>query len=241
MLYLIVAELTKLKRSLVILVVAGAPAMLLILVSGFLATGNGPDNWMSVAMSGPGIWSYLLMPLVATAFTALAAGLEHQSQGWTWALTQPSPKTAIFAAKAFVAAVAMLVTSALVGVATVAAGYAGSALSPEHALTGAPPFGLIAELIFKMWLAGLLALAIQFALAHAFRSFAIPIVIGIAGTFFSVMATTAEVGIYFPWLLPVNMLAAEPERALQALLTGSLGGLAVFALSVAWLSRKDWR
>ncbi|MGJ3231271.1 MAG: ABC transporter permease [Oceanicaulis sp.] len=237
----LIAELVKLKRSLVLLLIAGAAGMILVMLPAVIVTGNAPDDWMRLSMSGAAIWAYLLMPLTATALTALAAGIEHQNQGWTWTLALPAPKPAVFAAKAVIAALAMAGTGALVGGAILAGGLAGSALAPQHALSGAPPAAFLAELLAKMWLAGLLALAIQFFAAHVFRSFAVPIVVGIAGTFVSVVATSAQLGIYFPWLLPVNMLASEPERAMQALLTGSVGGVAVFALAIVWLSRKDWR
>ena len=80
----------------------------------------------------------------------------------------------------------------------------------------------------------------QWGIAHRFRSFAAPVAIGIGGTFVAVAATSSEYGIFFPWLMPVNMLAADPERAQIALALGGGGGALLFVLLVIWLSRRDW-
>ena len=234
-------ELTKLKGSLILLLAAGPPFMMAVMIPAVMLTGNAPEDWPMLAMSGAAIWAYLLMPLTATALTALAAGLEHQSSGWTWTLAQPAPKALIFAAKALVCALLMALISAGIGMAIIAGGLIAGALSSEAVLAGEPPFVFLALLLGRMWLASLFALAIQFAVAHAFKAFAVPIVVGIGGTFVAVVATSAQAGVYFPWLLAVNMLASDAARADQALLTGAAGGFAVFAASCVWLARRDWR
>ena len=92
-----------------------------------------------------------------------------------------------------------------------------------------------------MMLAGLFMMAIQFVVSMRYSSFAIPVVVGIGGTFVGVVATSARQGIYFPWLLAVNVQASDPARAQQAILTGLIGGLVVFALGCVWLVRRDWK
>ncbi len=235
------AELAKLKGSLVLLLAAGPPMMMLVMIPAVMLTGNAPEEWRVFAMSSAAIWAYLLMPLTATALTALVAGLEHQSSGWTWTLAQPAPKTLIFATKALVCALLMAVISTGVGIAIIAGAAIAGGVSEAVALAGEPPIGFLTSLLARMWAASLLALAIQFAVAHAFKAFAIPIIVGIGGTFVAVVATSAQAGVYFPWLLAVNMLASEPARADQALFTGLIGGVAVFSVSSVWLARRDWR
>lgn len=237
---LVAAELLKLRRSLILLLVGGVPAMVLIMEIAVVATGNGPEDWPRVAMSGAGIWSFLLLPLTATALTALLAQIEHAPRAWSYTLAQPHPRWMVFAAKALVAAALMAVITALVGVTILVGGQVAGAIAPEHALTGSLPWQLLAGILARMWVAGLLVLAIQFGFAMGFANFAVPIVVGIAGTFAAVVATSARAGIYFPWLLPTNILAQDPERAQQALLTGGLGGLALLALVCVWLARRDW-
>lgn len=235
------AERAKLSGSLVWLLVFGAPAMLLVMGVMVIATGNGPQSWAQYATGSAAVWAYFLMPLCVTALTALIASVEHQSQGWTWSLAQPTPKWLIFSAKATLTVLMLVLMTALVWAAILVGGEFGSALSPQHALPGSQPLSSLAETLGKMWMAGLLASSIQFTVAHAHKSFALPIVVGIGGTFVSVVATSAQAGLYFPWLLPVNILSAAGERADQALLTGLIGGVIVFAASCIWLARRDWR
>lgn len=235
------AETMKLKRSLVLLLAAAPPIMLGLMVIATTLTGNGPDTWQQLSMSGAAIWAYLLMPLTITALTALMASLEHGCAGWTWSLVQPVPKTIVFAAKAVVTVGLVALISAGIGASVLAAGLFVQLIAPDQAVSGTPPYALMAGLLFKMWLAGLFMTGLQFTIAHAVSSFATPVIVGIGGVFVSVVATSSEYGVFFPWLLPVNMLASEPERAQQALLTGSVGGVVIFALACVWLARRDWR
>jgi len=238
--HVIQGEFIKLKRSLVWLLVLAPPAMLAVMIPAALLSGNGPDEWSTLVMSGGAIWAYLLMPLTMTALTALLAQIEHQSRGWTYVLALPTPKLAVFAAKALVCAALMALISAGVFAAILIGGTLADSLGGDR-LAGEPPLSFMASLLARMWLAAMLALAIQFAVAHATANFAVPIIVGIGGTFVAVVATSSGAGVYFPWLLPVNMLASEPPRAAQALVTGAAGGVIVFAGACLWLARRDWR
>lgn len=235
------AEIGKLNRSLVLLLAAAPPGMMAVMGAAVLISGNGPETWIQAAMGGTAIWAYLLMPLTVTALTALIASLEHQSGGWTWTLAQPAPKTLVFAAKALVCVGLTALISAGIGAGIIAGAMAGGAVAPDHALAGDVPIAETARLLAGMLVAGLLLIAIQFAAAHAFRAFAAPVIIGIGGTFVAVVATSSRAGLYFPWLLPVNMLATDPAHMSQALWTGGIGGVIVFTAACLWLARRDWR
>jgi ABC-2 type transport system permease protein len=235
------AEIGKLNRSLVLLLAAAPPLMMAMMGTAVIASGNGPETWLQSAMGGAAIWGYLLMPLTVTALTALVASLEHQSGGWTWTLAQPAPKWLVFAAKAVLCVGLTAVISLGVGTGILAGGMIGGAITPDHALAGDIPLAETSRLLAGMMVAGLLLIAIQFTVAHAFRTFAIPIIAGIGGTFVAVVATSSRAGLYFPWLLPVNMLATDPAHTIQALWTGGIGGLIVFTAACLWLARRDWR
>jgi ABC-2 type transport system permease protein len=235
------AEVLKLKRSLVLLLAVAPPLMLGLMIMAVVLTGNGPESWEQLSLSGAAIWAYLLMPLTITALTALMASLEHGCAGWTWSLVQPLPKTTVFAAKAVVTIGLVALISVGVGASVLGVSHLLRLIDPSLEMAGSPPHALMMGLLLKMWLAGMLMTGLQFTIAHAVSSFATPIIVGIGGVFVSVVATSSEYGVYFPWLLPVNMLASDPERAQQALLTGSVGGGVIFALACVWLARRDWR
>ena len=237
---LLQADLMKLRRSLSLVIVLAIPAMVLVMQCFMRLSGHAAPDWERHALSGAAIWAFLLLPLTATALTALLAQIEHGPRAWSSLLSMPIPKGLVFAAKALLAVALMALISVLLGGAILASGLLSGALDAGAAPTGPMPAALLASVLGRMWLAGLLVIAIQFVVAMATPNFAAPVIVGITGTFFAVAATSAKAGIYFPWLLPVNILAAEGDRALQATLYGAVGGIAVLAAGCWWLARRDW-
>lgn len=237
----VLAEGMKLNRSLVLLLAIAPPLMLGLMVVAVVLSRDTPENWTQLAMSGAAIWAYLLMPLTVTALTALMAGIEHGCAGWTWSLAQPVPKVVVFSAKAIVTVSVTALISTGVALGVLGGGHIVQLIEPGLVMEGRPPYALMSSLMMKMWLASLLMTAIQFTVAHAASNFATPVIVGIGGVFVSVVATSSRYGVFFPWLLPVNMLASEPARAQQALLTGMAGGIVIFAIACIWLARRDWR
>lgn len=237
---LLLAEWLKLRRSLIWLLILAVPLMVFLLGVAVIATGNSTDQWDMLAMSGAAIWSFFLLPMTATALTALIAQLEHGSRGWSYVLALSHRKTSVFTAKAMIVLAVMALISALVALANMASGIVAGWIVPEQAMQGDLPVALLFGIMGKMWLTSLLVVAIQYAVAMRYRSFAVPVVVGIGGTFVAIVATSAKQGLYFPWLMATNVLNSDPTKADQAMLMGSLGGIAVFALSIFWLSRRDW-
>ena len=240
MISVFVAEALKLRRSLVLLVAATGPVMVFALGVMMQVTGNGPEDWTMHTMSSAAIWAFFLLPMTAVGATALLAQLEHAPGTWSHSLALPIPKWQVFFAKAVLALLLMAVISALVALAALAAGFVGSALAPDHAIAGSYDAALAFRLYGLMYLAGFLVTAIQWTLAMRFSAFAVPVSIGIGGTFVAVAATSAKSGIYFPWLMPLNVLAQDPARIQIAVGLGLAGGLAIFAGAIFWLARRDW-
>lgn len=234
------AEVMKLRRTLVVLLLAAVPTMIFILLTGLRVSGRGALNWEMHALTGAGIWASILLPLTTTALTALLAQIEHGPNAWSEVLSLPTPKWRVFAAKALLTVAIMGVIPMLLWLVILASGLVAGMLKPAVALTGALPMAGLAFMLAKMWMASFLVIAIQFAVAMSARRFAVPIIVGIGGTFFAVAATAAKAGVYFPWLLPVNMLAEDPGRAFQAFLLGSVGGVVAITASCVWLGRRDW-
>ena len=90
-----------------------------------------------------------------------------------------------------------------------------------------------------MFGAALLMIAIQLWVALRYASFVPALAVGIGGTFFSVVATSAKQGVFFPWQMPVNMLATEPWRVQTALGLGFGLGAVVLIAALAHLSRRE--
>ena len=240
MIHVLIAEATKLRRSLVLLVAATPPVMVFALGVLVVASGNAPEDWMIHTMAGSAIWAYFLLPMSVIGLTALIAQLEHGPNTWSHTLALPVPRWQVFLAKALVSVGLMAVVSAAVALAGWTSALVGLQLGDEVGMTGRYDPMLALRLYGSMFVAGLLVMAIQWTLAMRFRSFAAPVSVGIGGTFVAVAATSAEKGLYFPWLMPVNVLASESSRGDLAIAMGGVGGVIVFAVAIVWLSRRDW-
>jgi len=233
-------DLAKLRGSLVLLILVVAPVMLFVLSIAVMIDGQGPGDWRRFAVSGAAVWAYFLLPMTATGLTALLAQIEHGPGMWPVLMSQPVPRWVHFASKILVSMALMALVSALVWAVMLGAGALAPWLRPDGALSGAMPWRDLGVLLAKMWLAGLLVTMLQLAVALRFHSFAAPVALGIGGTFIAVAATGAKAGIYFPWLLPVSMLASDAARAQFALIYGGLGGLIVALLTGFWLARREF-
>jgi hypothetical protein len=54
-----------------------------------------------------------------------------------------------------------------------------------------------------------------------------------------VVATAAKQGVFFPWQMPVNVLASEAWRVNTALTLGGGVGTVVLLIAIAHLSRRE--
>lgn len=232
-------EVRKLNRSLAALLAVAAPA--LIAVFGFFMVlradkASAWDMWMT---SAAGVWAFFMMPMSVTALAALVAHMEHGPRSWDHLRALPLPRWRLYAAKT----VCVLLLVAVMSAAVIAFSWAGinlaGAIKPEAAPTGVFDLTAYARLMGMMFLAGLLLIAVQLWTALRFASFVPGLVLGIAGTFFAVVATSARQGVFLPWQMPVNMLASEAWRVNTALGLGcGLGVVALIAM-IVHLSRRE--
>ena len=232
-------EARKLNRSLAALLALAAPS--LIAVFGFfmlLRSGRSAtwDMWMTGAA---GVWAFFMLPMSVTALTALVAHMEHGPRSWDHLRALPAKRWRLYAAKA----VAVVIVVALMSVATLAMNWTAislaSAIRPEFAPTGVFNLAAYAGLMGKIFLASLLMIALQLWIALRFASFLPGLVLGIGGTFFAVVATSAKEGVFLPWQMPVNMMASDAWRVDTALGLGCGLGLVAFVLMTIHLSRRE--
>lgn len=233
------AELIKLRRSLVLLLCAAAPLMVALLAAVILMEAERPSPWSDFAMNVAALWSFFMLPMTVTALTVLVAQLEHGPKFWNHLLALPIARWRLYAAKAAVVILLTGATSASLLLLIPAAGFAAEALAPGVQLSGAPDFAASAMLLARMLAGSLLLITIQLWAALRFKSFVPPLVLGIGGTFAAVVATGAELGAYFPWIIPTNALSSDPDRAALALALGFWGGLAMLALMLVAMSRRE--
>lgn len=180
-----------------------------------------------------------MLPMSATAITALVAHMEHAPRAWDHLRALPGPRWYLYTAKSTMVLFLLAVMSILTLGFAAGAGEAAAVVDPARTPAGDLAWLDQLKLAGRIWAASVLLVAIQLWTALRFASFVPALSIGIGGMFFSVVATSAEEGIYFPWQMPVNMFATEPWRADTALALGGGGGLVVLFVAIINLSNRD--
>ena len=239
MLAVLSVELRKLNRSLAALFAVAAPSLIAVLAFFMVLRGRAPQPWDMWMVSAISIWSFFMLPMSVTALTALVAHMEHGPRSWDHLRSLPLPRWRLYAAKAVMVLVVVAIMSVLTLVLTWGAVVLASMIKPAVAPSGPLDVGLYAATMGKVFLAAILMVAIQLWIALRFASFVPALAVGIGGTFFSVVATAAKQGVFFPWQMPVNMLATEAWRVNTALGLGCGLGLIVLILATAHLSRRE--
>ncbi len=232
-------EALKLRRSLALLLAAVAPLLIAVFVFFNLLRLEKAAPWAMSLQSSAAIWAFFMLPMSVTALTALVAHTEHGPRSWDHLRALPLPRWHLYAAKAVcVLAVVAAMSLWLAMLTLLAVEFAGT-VKPAVAATGplhvAGYLGLLGRVFLSAWL--LVAVQLWIALRHA--SFVPALAVGIGGTFFAVVATSAKIGVVLPWQIPVNQLASDPGRAQLALLIGGIGGCIAFAAMLRQLGRRE--
>jgi hypothetical protein len=234
------AELLKMKRTVALKMVVLAPALVVLLI--FFAVFEAPfstlnfngirNKWTVLASLTLRAWAILMMPLYITLEAALVAGLDHSENQWKSLLARPVPRWMLYLAK-LVVIVAMTVLSTLVILCGILIdGFVLGVVQSEVVFVSPVPLGEIFQDGANIMGLAFLALAIQHWVSLRWRSFSVSIGTGIVAVvigFFAVAAGQLSGGWiqYFPWALPMLVLARQPHNIDAALLISGTLGLAV--------------
>jgi ABC-2 type transport system permease protein len=241
MLAALAVEARKLNRSLAALLALAAPSLIAVFVFFNMLRGKAPGPWEMWMVNACAIWAFFMLPMSVTALTALVAHMEHGPKSWDHVRALPIPRWKLYAAKAICVLAVVALMSAAVLVMTWGAVSLAAAIKPAVAPTGSAELARHAQTLSLMFLAALLLTAIQLWTSLRFASFVPGLALGIGGTFFAVVATSAKQGVFLPWQMPVNMLTASPEawRMQTALALGAGLGVVALVAMIAHLSRRE--
>ncbi|MDT9600705.1 ABC transporter permease [Sphingosinicella rhizophila] len=235
------SEMLKLRNSLALLLCAAAPLMVVVLTSLVVMDRDEPTPWPLFTTNLAAAWGLFMLPMTVTALTILLAQIEHGPRFWNHLLALPVPKWRLFAAKSVLTILLVGLMSAALILLTPVAGHFAEWAAAGPQLVGTPRFKEHGAQVAGMFLSSLLLIAVQLWAALRFRSFVPPLVLGIGGTLVAVVASGAEQGVWFPWLIPANMLSENPAQAALAGTIGFWGGLAALAAMIVDLSRREFR
>jgi lantibiotic transport system permease protein len=232
-------EAFKLRRSLALLLAAVAPLLIAVFVFFNLMRVDKPMPWAITLQTSAAIWAFFMLPMSVTALTALVAHTEHGPRAWDHLRALPLPRWHLYAAKAVCVLGVVAAMSLLLALLTLLAVEAAAFLKPGIAPQGAPDIAAHLALLGRIFLAAWLLVAVQLWIALRYASFVPALAVGIGGTFFAVVATSAKIGAILPWQIPVNQLATDPLRVQLTLALGFIGGGLVFAAMLWQLSRRE--
>lgn len=239
MLAVLSVEIRKLNRSLAAVLALAAPSLIAFFLFFNLLRGKKAGVWEMWLQSSTGIWAYFMLPMSVTALTALVAHMEHGPRAWDHLRALPVARWKIYAAKAICVIALVAAMTGLNLLLTWASVSAASTLKPLVTPTGTPDLAKLVVLNLKVVAAATLLIAIQLWTALRFSSFVPALALGIGGTFFSVVATSAKAGVFFPWQMPVNMMAREAWRVETALALGGGLGVVMMVLAELHLARRE--
>ncbi|WP_420606161.1 ABC transporter permease [Novosphingopyxis sp.] len=238
---LVAGEIRKLRGSLALVLMFVAPGLLGLL--GFIVPFNmdRPLQWGEVLglMTLP-LWVSFVMPMAVAALAALFGQIEYRGRAWDHLLALPVARWKIYAAKAVVmAAMATLMTAFAFLFAAAGAFIAGTivGLVPE----GDFEVGKLMLIVLKIAASALFPVAILTWTALRFAAFVVPLAVGIGGALVSVamLIMQTDRADWFPWVLP-TLLGRYPNEDWYVWY-GLAGGLAVFALMIVDLVRREMR
>ncbi|WP_294253892.1 ABC transporter permease [uncultured Sphingomonas sp.] len=232
------AEILKLRRSLALMLCVAAPACVAVLGTVVAFDRKTPVPLDNFVVGGPGIWSFVMLPLAVTALSVLLAQMEHGSRNWNHLLTLPGARPNLFLAKAIVMLGLIAMMSALLWAFMLVGAALLTALHPVGVI-GAVDTAQLAQILALMTVCSALVAMLQLWVALAYRSFVVPLVFGIGGTFVAISTIGAAKAAWFPWLLATDVLATRPEVRQTGLLLGGIGGLAVLGAMLAHLGRRE--
>ncbi len=235
------AESLKLKRTLAVRMVFVAP--LFIAALNFFAMYERRnitpefDMWDTISKISLSAWAVFMMPLLITLETALLNGVDHGEKNWKHIFALPIPRSSVYAAKLIMAQLLIAASTIFLVLINILVGLALMRLRTEMANAGAPPYGWLFKHAALVWLASWLIIAIHTWVSIRWPGFALALGTGVGGVFFALFATSAKIGKYYPWLLPINVLSAE--RLNMALWLGIVGGLVASVIGCLEFIRRD--
>ncbi|MGC4053050.1 MAG: ABC transporter permease [Paludibaculum sp.] len=246
------AETLKMKRTIALKMVVLAP-LAVVLLTIFMASQApfstlrrtpASDDWKALARLNFQFWGLLMMPLFITLQTALIAGLDHADNQWKALLARPVPRWTFYLAKLLVVTAMTAASTAILAAGVVAAGAVLHLLTSEVRFGGAVPFASIFLQAAQMTGLALLYLSIQTWVALRWRSFSVATGFGIVATVtsFAMLLAAGQFGAwpqYYPWALPMLVLARQPENLAAALSISAALGLLAAAAGCADFCRRE--
>lgn len=248
----IYAETLKLRRTIGLKMMVLAPAAVVVLTC--FVTSQAPfsmlrrngirNEWIALNRLNLMIWAFLMMPLYITLETALISGLEHSENHWKSLLARPIPRWMFYISKLLIVMFLIAASSALLICGVFVSGTVLPWLQTDFRFGRPIPVGTIFKEGSEVACLGMVMIAIQHWVSMRWRSFSTAIAVGVIGIvlgYFAVVASYESGGWprYFPWALPMLVLAQRPPRMRPVILLSSVAAVGIVIFACIEFCRRD--
>ena len=243
------AESLKLRGTLALWMCLIAPAVVVLLYVLQLTVARIPQHsvmdpeqaWLQFSQSVLALWLFLMLPLFLTLQSALLAGLEHGEKQWKHLLALPMPRSAHYLAKLLMLAAMLAAAFGLLLLLIPLGGFALMLIKPAFGLAGGPDWPWLLAMAAKAYAAALLMVALQIWIAIRWRSFTVAVSVGMSATVAGFLIGQSErFGHWYPWTMPLQVMAGNGRYADFVVLAGIAGGSLVAALGLLDFLRREF-
>ena len=220
----------------------GAVCVLQILFArGGAPMADGAMAWQRFAQGVLVLWAFLMLPLYITLQSALLAGLEHSERQWKHLLALPVPRASHYLAKWGVMAAMLLIALCVLGALIVAGGGILMLTRNPLGIGGMPPWEFLVTRLAAIYAASFLIIGLHTWISIRWSSFTVAVATGMSATVAGfLIAQSARFGHWYPWSMPMQVLAGEGERIGFVVIAGLLGGALVGVLGLWDFLRRDF-
>lgn len=205
------------------------------------ALGDPAAAWRLFAQSCLALWAILMLPLFVTLEAALLAALEHNERLWKHLLALPVPRRVHYLAKLVALAAMVLLATGVLAVLIPIGGGVLMLVKPAMGLAGAPPWEFIATRGAGLFVAALLIVALHTWISIRWRSFTVAVATGMTATVMGFLIGQSErFGHWFPWTMPIQILAGEGQYVAFVLVAGLAGGALVTVFGLWDYLRREF-
>ncbi|WP_207430850.1 ABC transporter permease [Sabulibacter ruber] len=204
----------------------------------------GADPWFHWVGNNFMATSQLLLPMFLALVTALVNGIEHNSYGWKQLYAAPVPKWTVFVNKYLLLLWLTLVSFVTFWAGLLAAGYLLGFLKPEFGFQHYQHVAHISIGAFRIFLASLFILTLQFCISFQFRNIAVSIGSGIMFVLAFLIGSSWEHIGYYPYSWPffaANTSTSKEAHLFVPQMWYSLGCSAALLVLGTWYSSKRVR
>jgi ABC-2 type transport system permease protein len=202
------------------------------------------SDWVALARMNFVFWGLLMLPLYITVEVSLIAGIDHAESQWKALLARPVPRYAFYLAKLAVAAGLCVLSTLILAAGVIVSGLVLPHLQQTATFQTPVPAAAIFRQALEMTALASVALAVQHWVSLRWRAFSVSTGAGVVAmvTGCGMVAASQPYGgwtQWFPWSLPMLVLAAWPVPMTAVVSVALLAAAAVTVAGCVEFSKRE--